>query len=44
MKWEKDENMVEVPKGEMYEPGEQINKAKKGGKATPKKIIDNIIG
>lgn len=35
---------VEVPKGEGYEPGVQVSKAKKKGVAdTAEKIVDNIL-
>jgi len=37
------ENGTSVPKGEAYEPGAQVKKAKSKGVATSEKIVKNLL-
>ena len=34
---------TEVPKGDVYEPGAQVAKAKKPGVASSEKIVKNLL-
>jgi len=38
-----EDKLTQAPKGEEYEPGKQVKKAKKKGVATSEGIVKNIL-
>jgi len=38
------EKLTQAPKGDEYDPGKQVQKAKKKGVATSEGIVKNIVG